>query len=283
VPGIVAAAIVAHVPTLGLPQNTPDYQQTLVEAERTLGAAIRDVVKPDLWVVVSAHWVATFDWLVTCQPVHDGVCVADEAPNLIPGSAYHFRGDPAFAGALVEAIAGAGLPAARNDSPHYAWDYGTFVPMQYLDPSAELPVVCLPSVLMATHEECLRAGALVHATACRLGRRVVLVASTAFSHVLQRGRHHWPAPRRIEADHRFIDGLKAGRLDEAIAGFAGYSREVGAELGGRPLATLLGAGRAMEHDTGALAGRQFGAYAQSSGSGNAVLLLAATDMLRQLG
>jgi len=31
--GVVAAAMVAHVPTLGRAENTPDYQQTLVQAE----------------------------------------------------------------------------------------------------------------------------------------------------------------------------------------------------------------------------------------------------------
>ncbi len=32
--GVVAAALVAHVPTLGRSENTPDYQRTLVQAER---------------------------------------------------------------------------------------------------------------------------------------------------------------------------------------------------------------------------------------------------------
>ena len=36
--GVMAAALVAHVPTLGRVENTPDYQQTLVQAERTMGA-----------------------------------------------------------------------------------------------------------------------------------------------------------------------------------------------------------------------------------------------------
>ncbi len=31
--GLIAAAIAAHVPTLGLAQNTPDYQQNLVDAD----------------------------------------------------------------------------------------------------------------------------------------------------------------------------------------------------------------------------------------------------------
>jgi len=272
--GIVSAALVAHVPTLARAEITPDYQRTLVDAERVLGDALRASFKPDLWVVVSAHWVATFDWLATCQAVHQGICVADEAPNLIPGSAYRFRGDPEFAGALVEAIRSAGIPAARNDSEHYAWDYGTFVPLQYLDPAGEVPVVCLPSVLMASHDECLKVGAQVHATAGRLGRRAVFVASSALSHVLQRGRHNWPTSERMAADRRFIDQLTAGALDQVIDGFTDYSRIVGAEMGGRPLATLLGVARAMASEVAPIAGRQYGEYAQSSGSGNAVLLLA---------
>ena len=67
--GVIATALVAHVPTLGQAQNTPDYQQTLVQAERKLGAAMRAALKPDLCVLVSTHWVSTFNWFATCQPM----------------------------------------------------------------------------------------------------------------------------------------------------------------------------------------------------------------------
>jgi 3,4-dihydroxyphenylacetate 2,3-dioxygenase len=272
--GVIAAAVVAHVPTLGRAEITPEFQQTLVAGERELGAAVRRTLAPDLWVIVSAHWVATFDWVVTCQSVHQGMCVADEAPNLIPGLPYRYRGDAEFAGALVEAFGQAGVPAARNDSEHYAWDYGTYVPLKHLDPDAQVSVVSIPSVLMADHQECLKAGETVHAVAKRLGRRAVFLASTAFAHVLVRGRHNWPTPERVAADKAFIERLKAGALDEAIAGFGDYSRLVGAEMGGRPLATLLGVLRAMAGDGATIAGRQYGEYAQSSASGNAVVLIA---------
>lgn len=278
--GLIAAAIAAHVPTLGLAQNTPDYQHNLVAAEHALGKALR-ALEPDLWVIVSSHWVATFDWPVGCQPRHRGFCVADEAPQLLPGSPYDYAGDPEFAGALVDAFNAAGVPAVRNDSGHFSWDYGTYVPLHHLDPQAEIPVVMLPSVLMATLDECLKAGAAVHETARRLGRRAVFVASSALSHVLVRGRSNWPRPERIEADARFIGQLGDGRIDEAIAGFPEYARFVGAEMAGRPLATLLGAVRAMGGGA-TLAARQYGQYTQSSGSGNAVLAIAAPELLARL-
>ena len=280
--GVVATALVAHVPTLGRSENTPDYQQTLVQAERTMGAAVREALKPDVWVIVSTHWISTFDWFATCQEKHEGLCVAQEAPNLIPGLPYSYRGDPEFGGALVDAWKQAGCAAVKNEASNYRWDYGTFVPLQYIDPAGEVPVVGLPVVLMADHGECLRAGAAVHETAKRLGRRVVFLASTALSHLLVRGRHNWPTPERVEADKRFVDFLKRGAIDETIAGFTEYSRKVVAEMGGRALATMVGVAAAMSRDGKPMAARQYGDYAQSSGSNNVVLLIADKETLARV-
>lgn len=201
---------------------------------------------------------------------------------MIPGSPYKYRGDPEFAAALLEGFDAAEVPCAANDLPHFEWDYGTYVPMQYIDPDAEVPIVCLPSVLLASHEECLRAGTAVHATAKRLGRRAVFVTSSAFSHALTRGRQNWPIPERVAADHRFINRLKEGDLNQAIGDFSEYSRFVVAEMSGKPLATMLGAAKAMAGGGTAAAGRQYGDYAQSSGSGNAVLLMAELDTLARV-
>jgi 3,4-dihydroxyphenylacetate 2,3-dioxygenase len=280
--GVIAAAVVAHVPTLGRPEITPDFQRTLVDGELVLGAGLREL-KPDLWVIASTHWVSTFDWFATCQPVHEGYCVADEAPNLIPGLKYRYRGDPEFGATLVEVLQASGVPAVKNDSEHYEWDYGTFVPLQYIDPRAEVAVVGMPVVLMSDHAECTRAGAAVHAAAKRLGRRVVFLASTAFAHVLVRGRHNWPTPERMEADKHFIDQLKQGAIEEALATFGDYSKKVGAEMGGRVLATLMGVLQAMASERAPLRGRQFGEYAQSSASGNAVVVLSDPATLDRLG
>jgi len=77
---------------------------------------------------------------------------------------------------------GAGDTGRLQRTPHYAWDYGSLVPLLYLDPDAEVPVVQIPTVIMADHAECMKTGRAVHATAKRLGRRVVFIASSAFTH-----------------------------------------------------------------------------------------------------
>ena len=271
-PGVIAAAVVAHVPTLGLAENTPEFQLTLAEGARALGSALREL-KPDLLVVNSTHWICTFAWYATCQSVHQGVCVANEAPDLIPGIAYRRKGDSEFASALVEEWRAQGVPGGRNDTPHYAWDYGSLVPLLYLDPDAEVPVVQIPTVILADHAECMRAGRAVHATAKRLGRRVVFLASSALTHDLVRGRHLRPTPEREALDQRFIDQLRRGAIADAIAWFPEYQPAVVAEMNGKPLAAMLGALQALSEDGVKLAGEQFGGYAQSSGSGNANIVV----------
>jgi len=279
--GIIAAAVVPHVPTLSRREITPDFQHTLVDGERELGRDLRSLA-PDLWVIASTHWVSTFSWFATCQTRHEGTCVADEAPDLIPGMPYRYRGDPEFGAALVDEWKRLEIPAARNESPHYEWDYGTCVPLSHLDPDAQVAVVGVPVVLMADHAECMRAGAAIHATAKRVGRRAVFLASTALSHALVRGRHLMPTPERIEADRRLLAQLERGALDEIAAEFRDYSRAAVAEMGGRALATLLGVTQALGGADARLEGRQYGGYAQSSGSGNANVLIAARDTLAAL-
>ncbi len=279
--GIIATGIVAHVPTLSRAEITPDFQTTLVEGERRLGERLR-ALEPDLWVVISTHWVSTFNWFATLQEHHKGVCVADEAPDLIPGIPYRYPGDPAFAEALLEQWSNIDIPAQRNETNNYSWDYGTFVPLSHLDPKGEIAVVGVPVVLMADTNECLRAGAAIHATAKKLNRRAVVIASSALTHALVRGREHWPTPQRVEADRHMIDMLKSGDIESVIKTFPQYVKSGVVEMGGRAIATMLGATRAVATDAGPLAALQFGDYAQSSGSGNANLVIADQQTLTAL-
>jgi 3,4-dihydroxyphenylacetate 2,3-dioxygenase len=193
-----------------------------------------------------------------------------------------YPGDPDFATALVDEWKRLEIPAVRNESPHYEWDYGTFVPLSHLDPGGEVAVVSVPVVLMADHAECMRAGAAIHATAKRLGRRAVFLASSAFSHALVRGRHFMPTPERVDADQHLLGQLKRGAIEEIIAGFGNYTRSAAAEMGGRALATLLGVTKAISDEGTSLEGRQYGDYAQSSGSGNANVLIAAGETLARI-
>ena len=267
---LIASAVTPHTPRMGLEEQAPAFVRGLIEGLRELGAALR-ALKPDLIVLQSAHWVATFNWYVTAHERHEGTCVADEAPDLIPGLPYRYPGDPEFARALADSIRALEFPCGLNESPHYRWDYGTLVPLIYLDPEATVPVVTLPVVLCAGLDECMAVGRAVHETAVRSGRRVVFIGSCALSHKVIRGPELWPSEEFQALDRRFMGLIEAGRIGELAEWAPEFCADAVAEMGGRVLCGMIGAAAAMAEASGPLQGRRYGAYAQSSGSGNASL------------
>jgi hypothetical protein len=82
-----------------------------------------------------------------------------------------------------------------------------------------------------------------------------------------------PTAAREALDQRFIDLLKRGAVAEAVAWLPEYSRAVVAEMNGKPLAGMLGALLALKEEGVQLTGEQYGGYAQSSGSGNASVVV----------
>jgi len=272
--GVVASAIVPHTPRMASEEKAPDFIRPLIAGAREMGEALR-ALSPDLFVVNSTHWVSTFNWYATCQSLHQGVCVADEAPDMIPGIAYKRIGDPDFARAFIDTVSEHDMPCFANTTEHYHWDYGGLVPLLYLDPEGEVPVVHIPTVVMADLDEAVAVGRLVHTAAQRSGKRVVHISSTALSHDLMRGPALWPTEERQAMDRRFIELACAGDIAALKSWLPEFSRAGVVEMGGRVAATFLGSLDALGDVT--LTGRQYGAYGQSSGSGNVSLAVTPAD------
>jgi len=264
--GIYRGIVVPHAPRMGKPEIVPDFQKDIVAGIAAMGEDIR-ADKPDVMIVCSTHHVSTFNWIVSTVAAHKNHCVAMEAPDMISGELYDYQGDAELGMAIKSEIEVSGYPCVENASEYYAWDYGTWVPVHYMVPEGDIPIVIVPVVHAADLAESYKVGQAIDAACRKTGRRAVLVASSALAHHLVRGPAEWPTEERQAADRKFIELLLKGDIETAWNGFDDYARLVVAEMGGRALATLLG-GLAASHgkkfDTA-----QFGPYAQSSGSGNA--------------
>lgn len=269
--GIVHSVVAAHSPRMGIEEKAPDFVRPLIQGLREMGAAIRGA-KPDAIVIHSTHWVTTFMWYVTTQAVHKGICVGDEIPDFIPGAPYEFKGDPVLGNAIVDEIRALGYPSMPNESPHYNWDYGSWIPAKYMDPKCEIPVVLVGTVPLADLDECMNVGGAIRTAAEKTGKRISVVASSSFSHKLVRGPSSWPTAERIELDRKFIDLLMQGKIAEAKKWYPDYTGWVVGEMGGRNIALMLGT---IDETSGkSFTGRQYGPYGQSSGSGNANVAVA---------
>ncbi len=262
---IIRSIITTHSPRIGIEAKAPEFTRGLIQGIRLLGEDVR-AAKPDAVVLMSTHWVTTFPWYATCQAVHAGVCVADEAPDLIPGIPYKWRGDPVLGGAIVDEIAALGVMAGRNDTPHYSLDYGTVVPMQYMDPDMTLPLVSLGTCILAPLDECLQVGAAIRRVAEKTGRKIAVGGSTSFAHKNEGGQEKWPPKEFMELDRRYIELLTSGRIKEAKQWFPDWGKQVLTEVGGRVHAVVLGT---LDEANQRYTGVQYGPYGQSSASGNA--------------
>lgn len=262
---VVMSALASHSPRIGIEAQAPEFLRGVIAGEYAMGHAIQ-ALEPDIIVLQSAHWVTTFTWYVTCQARHSGVCVSDELPDLIPGVAYDRPGDPEFGEALVEAIKAKGLLAGRNETAHYKWDYGTFVPLQYLDPGQRIPVVTMGTCILADLDECYRVGVAVRDAAASSGKRVVFVASSALSHRLVRDPASWPTAENQALDRRFVAMLREGRTGDAWRFLGSFAEQAQVEMGGRNLATMLGALDGLPPQ--GQSGEEYGEYGPSSGAGH---------------
>jgi len=268
---IVLGLCVPHTPRIVDPLGAGAVFQPMVAAMRRAGATLR-AHGPDAVILISAHWATTFNPYVDVADRHRGTLTAMECPDLIGSLAYDFPGDTELGMEIVASARAAGIPAIATREPHYVLDYGTIVPVRYLVPDENLPVIPISSCPLSSIAEYLSFGAAIRSAVETSDRRVAIVASSAFAHNLVRGPETWPTAQERAIDDHLIALLTHGELAEARALLPAFATGAKYEMGGKPIAALLGA-------LGDGYRGEFYAYGPSSGSGNPILAFAPAPAL----
>ncbi|WP_227935284.1 extradiol ring-cleavage dioxygenase [Alkalihalobacillus deserti] len=255
--------LAAHVPSICHRENVPQFQQDIVTKMDDIAVKITEM-KPDAVILVSCHWQSTFHHYVDVLPGHKGILTAFECPDIISDVEYDYPGDQELGNALVLAGKHAQLPVIAVNDPTYVWDYGTVVPLRYLVPNADIPVVNLSITMAAGLEETYKWGEEIGKVLNQSDKKYVFVFSGALAHNLVRGRHHMPTVSEQALDKQFIDYVMNKNWELANEMLPQYAKVAGVEGGGRHLAMMLGALEDQYKPT-------FHTYAQSSGSGNAIM------------
>lgn len=255
--------LVPHVPSICHEDQVPDFQQNMVTEMKLVAKQIEEI-KPDVIVLVSCHWPSTFFHYVDCTPVHKGILTAIEAPDLIKDVPYHFPGDEQLAKEIVKAGEDAGLQVQGVNDPYYIWDYGSVVPLRYLTPNEDIPVINLSVTLAATIEETYKWGQAIASVLRASEKRIVFISSGALSHNLVRGRHNKPTISEHALDKQFIEFIMDEDYQSAYQMLPQYASLAKVESGGRHLAMLISMLEEGEKPV-------YLADGQSSGSWNALI------------
>ena len=182
---VVGAALVAHVPTIVLPEETrrelnDGHEISLVPGLHRMKAEALDRVRPDTIVVFDAHWFTTVEFVVAAHERRSGLYTSEELPRGMSQMPYDFPGDPELARLMAEEVTAAGSWMTAIDDPHLPIHYPTTNLLPFLQGDERWISVSVAQT--GDTDDFLLVGEAVGRAVARSGRRVVLLASGAMSH-----------------------------------------------------------------------------------------------------
>jgi aromatic ring-opening dioxygenase catalytic subunit (LigB family) len=223
---VVGAGLLAHVPTIMLPEHVrrelnggEDF--SLVPGLEQLRKDVFETLDYDTVVVLDSHWATTVEFVVTAQDRRAGLFTSEELPRGMCRIPYDFPGDPELAHAMAAAAEQHGTWVTAIDDPYLPIFYATVDLWHYL--GRGLPDKRWISVSVCQTgdtEDFLRAGRALGDAIAATDRKVLLVASGAMSHTfwpLRQIRDHESAdpshiftPEARDADLERIEWFRAG-------------------------------------------------------------------------
>jgi len=276
---VVGAGLIAHVPTIVLPEAerrelNHGRESTLVSGLRQLRKDVFDAVDHDTVVVLDSHWATTVEFVVTAHERRAGLFTSEELPRGMSRRPYDFRGDPELAHLIAGKAADHSTWITPIDDDHLPIFYATTNVWEYLGQG--LPDhrwISIGVCQTADTEDNLRLGRALGDAIAASDRRVLLIASGAMSHTfwpLRKLRDHEAAgvehiftPEAAAADAERLAWFAAGdhaRVLDTMPEFYRYKPE--ARFGHY----LMMIGALGEGDCRAT-GRQYSEYENSVGTG----------------
>jgi 3,4-dihydroxyphenylacetate 2,3-dioxygenase len=279
---VVGAGLLAHVPTIMLPEEQrrelnggEDF--SLVPALHDLRRDVFETLDYDTVVVLDSHWFTTVEFVVTAQDRRAGLFTSEELPRGMCRIPYDWRGDPDLARAMERIAPQHSTWVTAIDDPYLPLFYATLNLWKFLGEGLDKQWVSVSTAQTGETEDFLRVGRTLGQAIAESDRKVVLIASGALSHTfwkLRQLRDHEAADlshiRSAEArtaDEERIAWFKAGDHERVLDTMPDFMRF-------RPESMfahyLMMAGALGEQQCTAR-GRQYGEYENSVGTGQAHL------------
>jgi 3,4-dihydroxyphenylacetate 2,3-dioxygenase len=275
---VVGAGLVAHVPTIMLPEETrkeinDGKEITLVPGLRRLRSEVLDRLQADTIIVMDTHWESTFEHIVTSHDRRHGKFTSHELPRGMRQIPYDMRGDRDLAEAIASQADGRDDTwILACDDPYLPLFYGTVNVWTYLGGDEAWISVAINQC--GQTEDFLLLGELIGSAVAASDRRVVLLASGGMTHRFYpfrelRRHESSAAPENIlhresyDADQKVIGMMRAGDHAGIIQGMPEYKKAAPEGHFGHYLITAGAVGGARCNAPGEL----FSEYEASVGTG----------------
>lgn len=180
------AAKITHVPSMylsELPGPRQGTRQDAIDGHVEIGRRCR-ALGVDTIVVFDTHWLVNANYHVNCAPHFKGRYTSNELPHFISNLPYAFPGNPALGQLLARTASEMGVETLAHDATTLAPEYGTLVPMRYMNADQHFRVVSVSALCMAHYlDDSARLGwAFRRAIEQHYDGTVAFLASGSLSH-----------------------------------------------------------------------------------------------------
>ncbi len=275
---VVGAGLLAHVPTIMLPEevrrelnNGQDF--SLGDALIQLREEVFETLDYDTVVVLDSHWFTTVEFVVTAQDRRSGLFTAEELPRGMCRIPYDWRGDPELAFAMEAAAPKHSTWVTAIDDHYLPMYYPSLNMWEFLGRGLDKQWISMSVAQTGDMEDFLRCGRAIGDAIAATDRKVILIASGALSHTFWKLRQlrdheaadpkHIHTPEAYAADLERIEWFKAGdhkRVLETMPEFMPYRPEA-------MFAHYLQMAGALGEESLKATARQYGEYENSIGTG----------------
>ena len=189
---VVAAGLLAHVPTIMLPREdrvalNDGAEISLVPGLEKLRHDVFETLDYDTVVVLDSHWFTTVEFVISAQDIRAGLFTSDELPRGMSRIPYDWRGDPELAYSVAANGDSRGTWITAIDDPYLPVYYATVNLWAYLGRGLGKRWMTMSNTAQTGDtEDFLRAGRALGDAIAETDRKVILLASGALSHTF------WP-------------------------------------------------------------------------------------------
>ncbi len=180
------AAKITHVPSMYLSEldgARKGSRQDAIDGHLEIDRRCR-ALGVDTIVVFDTHWLVNANYHVNCAPQFQGTYTSNELPHFISNMPYAFPGNPELGQLLARACNEYGVETLAHDRTTLAPEYGTLVPMRYMNKDRHYKVVSVSALCQAHYlNDSARLGwAMRRAIEDHYDGTVAIFASGSLSH-----------------------------------------------------------------------------------------------------
>jgi 3,4-dihydroxyphenylacetate 2,3-dioxygenase len=245
------AAKITHVPSMYLSEfegERKGSRQDAIDGHKEISRRCREL-GVDTLVVFDTHWLVNANYHINCAPHFKGIYTSNELPHFISNMPFECPGNPELGELLARTCNEFGVETLAHPATSLAPEYGTLVPMRYMNADQHFKVVSV-SALCTVHylNDSARLGwAMRKAIEDHYDGKVAFLASGSLSHrFAQNGLAPefafkvW-SPFLEQLDHRVIEMWQAGEWKDFCAMLPEYASKGHGEGFMHDTAMLLGA------------------------------------------